>query len=159
MATTRENLVLAGEIHDMPRAQARSRADELLDRFDLTDAAGRLAKKLSGGMARKLDVAIGLMHRPQVLFLDEPTTGLDPEARAALWDEIGRLSADERVTVLLTTHYLDEADRLADRLAIVDSGRVVAEGTPFELKQETGEGATLDDVYLRHAGRKFEAIR
>ncbi len=87
-------------------------------------------------MSRKLDVAIGLMHRPRVLFLDEPTTGLDPEARAEMWAEIGRLSADEQVTVLLTTHYLDEADQLADRLAIVDHGRVVVEGTPEELKSE-----------------------
>ena len=115
------------------RAHARG---ELLDRFGLADAADRLAKTYSGGMARKLDVAIGLMHRPRVLFLDEPTTGLDPEARAEMWAEIGRLAADEQMTVLLTTHYLDEADRLADRLAIVDHGRVVVEGTPEELKSE-----------------------
>jgi ABC-2 type transport system ATP-binding protein len=131
MATARENLVLAGRIQGM--ANARERADELLARFDLPD---RLAKTFSGGMARKLDVAIGLMHRPRVLFLDEPTTGLDPEARADMWAEIGRLSADERMTVLLTTHYLDEADRLADRLAIVDHGRIVVEGEPERLKHE-----------------------
>jgi ABC-2 type transport system ATP-binding protein len=136
MATTRENLVLAGEIQGMTRADARVRADELLARFDLLDAADRLAKTLSGGMARKLDVAIGLVHRPSVLFLDEPTTGLDPEARAAMWAEIERLSLDERVTVLLTTHYLEEADRLAERLAIVDHGRIVVEGSPEELKHE-----------------------
>jgi ABC-2 type transport system ATP-binding protein len=108
----------------------------LLTRFDLTAAADRRAKTYSGGMARKLDVAIGLVHRPQVLFLDEPTTGLDPEARAQMWAEIGRLAANEEVTVLLTTHYLEEADRLADRVAIVDRGRVVVEGTPDELKSE-----------------------
>src|SRR3954464_7615902 len=136
MGTGRENLVLAGRLQGMRAGDARARASELLTRFSLSDAADRLVKTYSGGMARKLDVAIGLMHRPQVLFLDEPTTGLDPEARAAMWDEIGRLSADERVTVLLTTHYLDEADRLADRLAIVDRGRVVVEGTPEELKRE-----------------------
>jgi ABC-2 type transport system ATP-binding protein len=120
----------------MLHASARARAGELLERFGLSDAAGRLAKTFSGGMSRKLDVAIGLMHRPAVLFLDEPTTGLDPEARAAMWAEIERLSAAEQVTVLLTTHYLEEADRLAERLAIVDHGKVVVEGAPEDLKHE-----------------------
>jgi ABC-2 type transport system ATP-binding protein len=136
MATARENLQLAGRIQGMSRADARARANELLGRFGLDDAADRLARTFSGGMARKLDVAIGLMHRPSVLFLDEPTTGLDPEARAAMWAEIERLSAGEQVTVLLTTHYLEEADRLAERLAIVDHGRIVVEGAPEELKHE-----------------------
>jgi ABC-2 type transport system ATP-binding protein len=136
MATARENLVLAGRIHGMSGSSARARAADLLSRFALDDAADRLAKTFSGGMARKLDVAIGLMHHPQVLFLDEPTTGLDPQARAELWAEIRRLSAHEQVAVLLTTHYLDEADQLADRLAIVDHGRVVVEGTPGQLKAE-----------------------
>jgi ABC-2 type transport system ATP-binding protein len=136
MATARENLVLAGRIHGMSSSAARARAADLLSQFALDDAAGRLAKTFSGGMARKLDVAIGLMHRPQVLFLDEPTTGLDPQARTELWAEIGRLSAHEQVAVLVTTHYLDEADQLADRLAIVDHGRVVVEGTPEQLKAE-----------------------
>ncbi|HWF41965.1 MAG TPA: ATP-binding cassette domain-containing protein [Acidothermaceae bacterium] len=136
MATARENLVLAGRIHEMTSSAARARAADLLSRFALDDAAERLAKTFSGGMARKLDVAIGLMHRPQVLFLDEPTTGLDPQARTELWAEIGRLTADEDVAVLLTTHYLEEADQLADRLAIVDHGRVVVEGTPEQLKAE-----------------------
>jgi ABC-2 type transport system ATP-binding protein len=145
MSTARENLVLAGCIQGMSHSSARSRAAELLDRFALGEAADRLAKTLSGGTARKLDVAIGLVHRPQVLFLDEPTTGLDPEARAEMWAEIGRLSASERVTVLLTTHYLDEADRLADRLAIVDHGRVVVEGTPEQLKSELhGDTVNID---------------
>ncbi len=136
MATGRENLVLAARIQGLLRLAARARADELLDRFGLNDAADRLVRTYSGGMARKLDVAIGLIHRPQVLFLDEPTTGLDPQARAEMWAEIARLAGDEQVTVLLTTHYLDEADRLADRLAIVDHGRVVVEGTPEQLKSE-----------------------
>ena len=146
MATGRENLVLAGRIQGLSRADARTRATELLDRFDLTAAADRLTKTYSGGMARKLDVAIGLVHRPQVLFLDEPTTGLDPEARAQLWAEIGRLSSAEQTTVLLTTHYLDEADQLADRVAIVDAGRVVVEGTPDELKSELRGDAVLVDL-------------
>ena len=135
MATGRENLLLAARIQGLSRRAAATRAGELLDRFGLTDAANRLVRTYSGGMARRLDVAIGLVHRPQVLFLDEPTTGLDPEARAEMWAEIERL-ADERTTVLLTTHYLDEADRLADRLAIVDHGRVVVEGTAEDLKRE-----------------------
>ena len=136
MATGRENLELAGRIQGLTRSASRRRAGELLDRFDLTDATDRLVKTWSGGMSRKLDVAIGLVHRPDVLFLDEPTTGLDPEARAEMWAEIGRLSAHEQVAVLLTTHYLDEADRLADRVTIVDHGRVVVSGTPDQLKSE-----------------------
>ena len=136
MATARENLVLAGRIQGLSHASSRSRARELLSRFQLDDATNRLAKTFSGGMSRKLDVAMGLMHRPRVLFLDEPTTGLDPEARADMWAEISRLSSDEYVTVLLTTHYLEEADQLADRLAIIDAGRLVVEGTPDELKSE-----------------------
>jgi ABC-2 type transport system ATP-binding protein len=130
MATGRENLILQGRLYGMGGAAVRSRAEELLARFDLEGAAGRLVKTYSGGMQRRLDVALGLMHRPAVLFLDEPTAGLDPEARAAMWQEISRLAGDEGMTVLLTTHYLEEADRLATRLAIVDRGRVVAEGTP-----------------------------
>jgi ABC-2 type transport system ATP-binding protein len=134
MATGRENLVLAGRIQGLSSTDAGRRATELLHRFGIADAADRLVKTWSGGTARKLDVALGVVHRPRVLFLDEPTTGLDPEARAGMWAEIAALAADEQVTVLLTTHYLDEADRMADRLAIVDAGRVVVEGTPEELK-------------------------
>jgi ABC-2 type transport system ATP-binding protein len=136
MATGVENLVLSGRIYGLSRADAVRRAAELLERFDLTEAGGRQVKTYSGGMQRKLDVALGLVHRPQVLFLDEPTTGLDPEARGDLWTEVGRLSGDEGLTVLLTTHYLEEADRLADQLAIVDHGKIVAEGTPETLKAE-----------------------
>jgi ABC-2 type transport system ATP-binding protein len=135
-ATGRENLVLQGEIHRLPRRELRTRADELLDRFGLSDAADRIARTYSGGMQRRLDIALGLIHRPEVLFLDEPTTGLDPEVRAAMWDEISRLAAEDGLTILLTTHYLEEADRLASRLAIVDRGRVVAAGTPEQLKSE-----------------------
>ena len=134
MATGRENLILQGHLFGMRGAAVRARADELLERFDLAGAAGRLVKTYSGGMQRRLDVALGLVHRPQILFLDEPTAGLDPEARTAMWQEIARLSGGEGMTVLLTTHYMEEADRLAGRLAIVDQGRVVAEGTPDELK-------------------------
>jgi ABC-2 type transport system ATP-binding protein len=136
MATGKENLVLAARLQGISGRDAGRRAEELLSRFELTDSADRLAKTYSGGMSRKLDVAIGLMHRPQVLFLDEPTTGLDPEARREMWKEIRRISVGEQITVLLTTHDLDEADQLADRLAIVDRGKVVAEGSPDQLKQE-----------------------
>jgi ABC-2 type transport system ATP-binding protein len=135
-ATGRENLVLQGEIHRLPRRELRARADELLDRFGLSEAADRIARTYSGGMQRRLDIALGLIHRPDVLFLDEPTTGLDPEVRAAMWDEISRLAAEDGLTILLTTHYLEEADRLASRLAIVDRGRVVAAGSPEQLKSE-----------------------
>jgi ABC-2 type transport system ATP-binding protein len=135
-ATGRENLILQGRLYGLRGAAVRARADELLAHFGLTEAAGRLVRTYSGGMQRRLDVALGLMHRPAVLFLDEPTTGLDPESRAAMWQEIARLAGGEGMTVLLTTHYLEEADRLASGLAIVDRGRVVATGTPDELKGE-----------------------
>ncbi|HKE67441.1 MAG TPA: ATP-binding cassette domain-containing protein [Micromonosporaceae bacterium] len=136
MATGRDNLTLQGRLYGLGGTGLKHRVAELLERFDLTDAADRPVRTFSGGMQRRLDVALGLVHTPAVLFLDEPTTGLDPEARTALWAEIERLSADERLTILLTTHYLEEADRLADRLAIVDRGRVVVEGTPDVLKGE-----------------------
>ncbi|HKC29499.1 MAG TPA: ATP-binding cassette domain-containing protein, partial [Jatrophihabitans sp.] len=158
MATGRENLVLAGRIQGLTSSGATARAAQLLARFDLSDAADRLAKTYSGGMARKLDVAIGLVHRPQVLFLDEPTTGLDPEARAQMWAEIARLTADEQTTVLLTTHYLEEADHLADRVAIVDGGRVVVEGTPEDLKSEL-RGDTVQLELARPAAAAVAALQ
>jgi len=135
-ATGRENLLLQGRVYGLVGRELRARADGLLARFGLADAADRVARGYSGGMQRRLDIAMGLVHRPQVLFLDEPTTGLDPEVRAAMWDEISRLTHEEGLTILLTTHYLEEADRLARRLAVVDRGRVVVEGTPDELKGE-----------------------
>jgi ABC-2 type transport system ATP-binding protein len=135
-ATGRENLEMQAEIYGMRGAARRERVDELLDRVGLAEAGGRLAKTYSGGMQRRLDVALGLVHRPKVLFLDEPTTGLDPEARAELWREIERLAGEEEMTILLTTHYLEEADRLASRLVIVDRGRIVAKGSPEDLKSE-----------------------
>jgi ABC-2 type transport system ATP-binding protein len=135
-ATGIENLVLQGQMFGMSTRDAKARGAELLERFGLADAARRIARTYSGGMARRLDIAIGLMHRPHVLFLDEPTTGLDPEVRADMWDEISRLANQEGLTILLTTHYLEEADKLAGNLAIVDGGRVVAEGTPEALKGE-----------------------
>ncbi|GAA2877854.1 daunorubicin resistance protein DrrA family ABC transporter ATP-binding protein [Actinoplanes cyaneus] len=132
-ASGRDNLTLQARIFGV---RGRRRVDELLERFDLAGAANRAVRGWSGGMQRRLDVALALVHKPGVLFLDEPTTGLDPEGRAQMWTEIGRLAADESIAILLTTHYLDEADRLAARLAIVDGGRIVAEGTPAQLKGE-----------------------
>jgi len=135
-ATGRENLLLSGRIQGLHGRGLAHRADELLSRFSLAGAAGRMVRTYSGGMQRRLDVAMGLINRPRVLFLDEPTAGLDPESRSAMWDEIARLAQGEGLTILLTTHYLEEADRLAARLAIVDRGRVVTEGTPDELKAQ-----------------------
>ncbi|RZS38929.1 ABC-2 type transport system ATP-binding protein [Herbihabitans rhizosphaerae] len=145
-ATGRENLLLAGRIHGLRGQDVHRRADELLGTFGLTDAANRIVKTYSGGMQRKLDVALGLMHRPAVLFLDEPTTGLDPQARAEMWAEISRLSAEEGLTILLTTHYLEEADRLASQLAIVDSGRLITTGTPEQLKSELRGDAVVAEI-------------
>jgi len=134
--TGRENLMLQAQLHGLTGARARSRTDELLKLIGLTDAADRLAGKYSGGMRRRLDVVTGLVHEPRIIFLDEPTTGLDPESRSELWDDLEALRRESGVAMLLTTHYLEEADRLADRVAIVDHGRIVAEGTPDELKSE-----------------------
>jgi len=145
-ATGRENLLLAGRIHGMRGREVKARADELLARFGLTEAADRVVRTYSGGMQRKLDVAMGLMHHPEVLFLDEPTTGLDPEARAEMWAEISRMSAREGLTILLTTHYLEEADQLADRLVIVDRGRLVAQGSPEQLKSELHGDAVVVEL-------------
>ena len=133
-ATGRENLVLQGGLYDVTGRALSRRVDDLLERFALADAANRAAGTYSGGMQRRLDVSLGLVHSPQVLFLDEPTTGLDPEVRAEMWSEIRHLKSEQGMTILLTTHYLEEADELADRVAIVDRGRVVAEGTSDELK-------------------------
>jgi ABC-2 type transport system ATP-binding protein len=134
LLTGRQNLVLVGELSDMGRAPSRTRAGELLEQFELTEAADRVVKGYSGGMRRRLDLAASLMTRPPVLFLDEPTTGLDPTSRQRVWWAIREL-IDEGVTVLLTTQYLEEADALAHRIVVVNHGRVVADGTPLELKE------------------------
>ncbi len=135
--TGAENLTMVGRLYGMPRSQAKQRAQELLERFDLSEAGGRPARGYSGGMRRRLDLAAALVARPPVLFLDEPTTGLDPRSRLALWETIETLVADG-TTVLLTTQYLDEADRLADRIAVIDRGKVIADGTSDELKDRVG---------------------
>jgi ABC-type multidrug transport system ATPase subunit len=135
--TGRENLAMAGRLAHLGRRGAGRRADELLERFDLTEAGGRRVQKWSGGMRRRLDLAMSLVGSPRVVFLDEPTTGLDPASRITMWDAVGELVA-AGTTIVLTTQYLEEADRLADRIALIDGGRVVASGTPDELKATVG---------------------
>jgi ABC-2 type transport system ATP-binding protein len=136
--TAREHMRLQTALHTLPRAERARRGDELLERVGLSQAADRKVGGYSGGMKRRLDLALALVHRPRILFLDEPTTGLDPQSRSALWTEVARLAADEGVTVFLTTQYLEEADLLAGRIGIIDHGRIVAEGTPDQLKAEIG---------------------
>lgn len=135
-ATGWENLMLQGHLHGMGGRTLRSRTGQLLERFGLESSARRVVREYSGGMQRRLDIAMGLIHHPDVLFLDEPTAGLDPEIRIALWQEVARLNSEDGLTIVLTTHYLEEADRLADRLAIIDHGQIIAEGAPEELKNE-----------------------
>jgi ABC-2 type transport system ATP-binding protein len=154
--TGEENLRMMGRLLGLGRAESRARARELLDRLDLTEAGGRRVATYSGGMRRRLDLAASLVGRPSVIFLDEPTTGLDPRSREAVWDLITGL-VDSGVTVFLTTQYLEEADRLADRVAIIDGGRVVAEGTPAELKQRIAEKRL--DLVLADATAFEEATR
>src|SRR3954466_6219014 len=138
LLTGREHLRLQATLQNLPRADRKRRADELLDRVGLVEAADRKVKGYSGGMKRRLDLALALVHGPRILFLDEPTTGLDIQSRVALWEEVARLAHDDGVTVFLTTQYLEEADALADRVGIIDHGQIVAEGTPAELKAEIG---------------------
>jgi len=154
--TGRENLVLLGRLLGLRRAAAKERADELLGAFGLTDAATRLVKHYSGGMRRRLDIAASIVVTPELLFLDEPTTGLDPRSRNEVW-EIVRALVTGGTTILLSTQYLEEADQLADRLAVIDHGRVIAEGTPAELKASVGSGAL--HVRLLDAAQRPEAAR
>jgi ABC-2 type transport system ATP-binding protein len=137
--TGREHMKLQTALHGLPRAERVKRSNELLGRVGLSDAADRKVGGYSGGMKRRLDLALALVHGPRILFLDEPTTGLDPQSRNALWDEVRRLAGEEGVTVFLTTQYLEEADALADRVGIIDNGKIVAEGTPDSLKAEIGK--------------------
>ncbi len=138
LLTGRDHLRLQATLQGIPRAERRARTDELLERVGLSEAADRKVRGYSGGMKRRLDLALALVHRPTIVFLDEPTTGLDIQSRTALWEEVARLARDEGVTVFLTTQYLEEADVLANRVGIIDHGRIVAEGTPAALKAEIG---------------------
>ncbi|GAA3068434.1 ABC transporter ATP-binding protein [Streptosporangium carneum] len=151
-----DELELHAMLYGMRRGPARERIGEILERLDLSGLESRPAGALSGGQRRRFDLAFGLVHGPSLLFLDEPTTGLDPQSRANLWAHVTRLREEEGLTVFLTTHYLEEADALADRLFVIDHGAIVAEGTPAELKGGTG---TLDDVFLSITGRSLREDR
>jgi ABC-2 type transport system ATP-binding protein len=157
--TARDHLRLQGSLHGLSREERTRRGQELLERVGLTLAADRRVRTYSGGMKRRLDLALALVHRPRILFLDEPTTGLDPQSRSALWTEVARLAREDGVTVFLTTQYLEEADVLADRVGIIHRGRIVAEGTPAALKAEIGrptvEAAPADPAQLDAAGRSL----
>jgi ABC-2 type transport system ATP-binding protein len=158
--TGREHLRLQATLHGLPRADARRRSGELLERVGLTEAADRKVRTYSGGMKRRLDLAMALVHDPRILFLDEPTTGLDVQSRTALWGEVARLAREDGVTVFLTTQYLEEADALADRVGIIDHGRIVAEGRPADLKAEIGrptvEAIPRDESDLGRLGSVME---
>jgi ABC-2 type transport system ATP-binding protein len=155
-ATGRENLILQGELYGASARQARDRANELIERLELGEFVDRIARTYSGGQRRRLEVALGVMHRPDVLFLDEPSTGLDPQNRANLWEQVRGLRA-AGTTVFLTTHYLEEADALADRLAIIDQGRIVATGTPAELKRQLAAATIVIEADLSPA--ELETLR
>jgi ABC-2 type transport system ATP-binding protein len=153
LLTARDHMRLQTSLQGLPKAQRRIRGDELIERVGLSDAADRKVGGYSGGMKRRLDLALALVHSPRVLFLDEPTTGLDPSSRADLWAEVARLAREDGVTVFLTTQYLEEADVLADRVGIIDHGKIVAEGTPAELKAEIGR-SSIEAVPADEADRE-----
>ncbi len=153
-----ENLLVFAKLYDLPRAQRVSRVREALAFMGLEDAADKLVRTYSGGMIRRLEVAQAMLHQPQVLFLDEPTVGLDPVARKAVWEHLGHLRADTGMTVFLTTHYMEEADSLCDRVAIMHLGKVVAMGSPTELKATIGgPDVTLDAVFTYYTGNALES--
>jgi ABC-2 type transport system ATP-binding protein len=158
-ATPAELMVLQGRLHGLGKHEARTRAELLVQVMELEEDAGRRLAGLSGGTKRRVDLAAALMHLPPVLFLDEPTEGLDPRSRTGLWDTLDRLRRQLGVTLALTTHYMDEGDRLCGRIAIIDRGKVVAEGTPLALKATVGSDASLEDVYLHFTGRTLEDTR
>ena len=153
-----ENLLIFAKLYDLPRGMRQARVREALTVVGLADAADRLVRTYSGGMIRRLEVALALIHRPKALFLDEPTVGLDPLARQQIWQQIRTLAADAGMTVLMTTHFMDEADALCDRVAIMNHGVLAVVGTPGELKAATGrDDATLDDAFAFHTGNRLEA--
>jgi ABC-2 type transport system ATP-binding protein len=149
--TAWENMEIHGVLYGVPRRERRTRAEELLKLFELWDRRDALVKTFSGGMRRRLEIARGLLHTPKVLFLDEPTLGLDPQSRNQMWAHVKKLNESDRVTVFLTTHYMDEAERVADRIAIIDHGRIVATGSARELKEQTGTDS-LEGAFLALTG-------
>jgi len=153
-----ENLLIFAKLYDIPRAERRTRVWDALDFMGLSEAAHRLVRTYSGGMIRRLEIAQSMLHRPRVLFLDEPTVGLDPVARGSVWQHIGQLRAEYHTTILLTTHYMEEADHLCSRLAIMHLGKVAAVGTPAELKSSLGKGqVTLDEVFAHYTGGALDS--
>jgi ABC-2 type transport system ATP-binding protein len=153
-----ENLLIFARLFDVPRSEARSRVEDALGFMGLQDAADVLVRKYSGGMIRRLEIAQSMMHRPQILFLDEPTLGLDPVARRTVWEHLTKLREDFNTTVMMTTHYMDEADELCGRTAIMHLGKVVALGTPADLKASIdNEHATMDDVFTHYTGALLES--
>jgi len=158
-ATPAELMLLQGRLHGLRKHEARARADLLVQVMGLEDEAGRRLATLSGGTRRRVDLAASLVHLPPVLFLDEPTEGLDPRSRSGIWNTLDHLRSRLGVTLVLTTHYMDEGDRLCERIAIIDRGVVVADGAPAVLKASVGGNASLEDVYLHYTGRTFENTR
>ena len=156
-ATAAELVVLQGRLQGLSKQDARTRAALLLEAMELDEVVGSRLGTLSGGTRRRVDLAASLVHLPPVLFLDEPTEGLDPRSRAGIWDTLERLRHELGVTVVLSTHFMEEGDRLCDRIAIIDRGSIVVEGAPEVLKAKVGGGATLEDVYLHYTGRELEA--
>jgi ABC-2 type transport system ATP-binding protein len=152
-----ENLLIFSKLYDIPRKERQQRIGEVLDFMGLSDFSNKLARTYSGGMLRRLEIAEAMLHRPRVLFLDEPTVGLDPVARNMVWEHVKRLRADYGTTIFLTTHYMDEADKLCTRLAIMHLGKMAAVGSPYELKSSLGESATLDDVFAYYSGFEIDS--
>jgi len=153
-----ENLLIFAKLYDIPGKERKARIDDALDFMGLTEVAGRLVREYSGGMIRRLEIAQSMVYRPRVLFLDEPTVGLDPSARKTVWDHLEELRSDYGTTILLTTHLMEEADAFCGRVAIMNAGKIVVTGTPSELKKSIEKkGATLDDVFIHYTGEKIEA--
>lgn len=155
--TARENLLIFAKLYHIPRGEREERIHDALDFMGLVDVSDKMVREYSGGMIRRLEIAQSMLHRPRVLFLDEPTIGLDPIARRAVWEHIRRLRSDYGTTILLTTHYMDEADELCNRVAIMHLGKMAAIGTPTQLKATVGEGATLDDVFVHYSGSEVDS--
>jgi ABC-2 type transport system ATP-binding protein len=149
--TAWENMEMHGALYRVPRRVRAERTEKLLNLFELWDRRKEPVKRFSGGMRRRLEIARGLLHTPKILFLDEPTLGLDPQTRNQLWNQVRKLNAEERVTVFLTTHYMEEAERVAQRVAVIDHGRIIAQGSPQELKQQTG-AESLEQAFLKLTG-------
>lgn len=152
-----ENLLMMAKLYDIPRRERKERIRDVLGFMGISDFSDKLVRTFSGGMIRRLEIAQAMLHRPKVLFLDEPTVGLDPVARKAVWQHIQQLRSEYGTTIFLTTHYMDEADQLCDRLAIMHLGKVAVIGSPTELKESVGDGATLDDVFAHYSGAEVDS--